>query len=365
VYLIYGKLGAISRIMLASTKTIKASYVVYRMINVVLFLVTLIAVFFLKTKSVNTSIIGLVFLCIPQVYYVYAYANSDAFGLSLCVFLFLIAIRLADKPILSWKWSEILLVSALAGLILTSKKSFQFALIVPFALIAWRGLHSIFQEKDVTISWLGVRLLVASLVIVAIAAPMRYIYPLTQEDYRATRKEMRDEKGKGGRTPGNPSHSTYHLDDKGVTYRVVLQEWPWLKDTTESFYALFGYWSVRSSAWVYRSVRLGVLVSMFLTLFAALTYWNKLHENLKITVILSPIVFLLNFLASLRFSLRTDYQPQGRYLFPTLIAFCFLVMGTIFEEKEFVGRIRLMLYVIFYFICIFTLVTLVILNPDL
>jgi len=365
VYLFYGKLGFLLKYFLRTVYPKDASTIIYRTINIALFALTLLPIFFMKTRTVKPMVIGLVFVCVPQVIYIYSYANSDAFGVSLSVFLFLMAIKLSEKPLETWKWGEIIVTSLITGLIFTSKRSFLLAFPLPLALIAWKSLISILKERPVTFSWIGTRLIISALIIFAIAAPLKLIYPKILESSSITRNEMRDEQGKAGFIPSDPSSSNYLMARKGKTYYHLLFKRPWLKDSAESLYAAFGYWSVRSPNWTYRVARLIGLLSLFITLFSALAFWNKMHVNLRITLLLSPFLFIANTYASLNNSLYVDYQPQGRYLFPALVPLCFLLLGTVFVEQGTTRRVRFVTYAIMYLMCLFTLVFTAILNSDL
>jgi len=96
VYLAFGK---VSRVIQLFWSPENGTFLIYRFSNVGLFLLTLGALFFTHCRWIDIQVLGLVFVCIPQVHYLYAYANSDAFGLSMGVFLFLLAAVMTDRAI--------------------------------------------------------------------------------------------------------------------------------------------------------------------------------------------------------------------------------------------------------------------------
>lgn len=105
VYLLYGKIRVlikpiVSRVLTATSPTLLLqqisfqiflpvifreppcvmAYQVYRIVNVGLFLFTLLIVFFRGRTEPQWVAFGLLLLCVPQVLYIYAYVNSDAWG---------------------------------------------------------------------------------------------------------------------------------------------------------------------------------------------------------------------------------------------------------------------------------------------
>jgi len=117
-------------------------YQIYRLLNVLLLGLTLLFLFLSGRKHVLVAIVGLTLLCIPQVLYIYSYANSDAWGLSVSIFLsiFLLATPI---PIGSSRYGVAL--GVLIGVLLLSKATFWLSLSWAIVLIGSRYVQ---QQKD-------------------------------------------------------------------------------------------------------------------------------------------------------------------------------------------------------------------------
>jgi hypothetical protein len=361
VYLIFGKL---SRAIQFFWKLGKWRFLAYRLSNVGLFLLTLGALFFTRCKWVNIQLIGLVFLGIPQVHYIYAYANSDAWGLSMGVFLFLVVAVMLDKSISSWGWTHFIYLGALTGLVFVSKKPYLFSLILPYSLLVGR-LWQLISEGFVHLRWLFNRLVVALLLAFAIAMPLRLIYPLTQGHFPRAIKQMRESRAADEFKPSNPTYPTHHLASKGEGYYDLLVKRSWMGKTLKSFYGLFGYMNVRNPNWIYKLAGLGALLAICATTLSASIHWSKLSYPLQISIVLSPVIITLNTIASMVRSLHVGFQPQGRYLFPALVPVALIVTGTVPSESRKLKMTRLLLFAVLYLACLYSLVTTVLLNPAL
>lgn len=362
VYIIYGKLGKMIQIF---WKPEEGPYLIYRLINVILFLLTLVALFFVRCRCVDPALVGLTFICIPQVHYIYAYANSDAWGLSVGVFLFLLAAIMTDGLVQSWSWGKFGLLGGLTGLILASKTPYLLSLLLPYSLITMRVVHAVQQGEVSPIQWLGRRLIVVGLVVVTIAAPLKIVYPMTQGDFSSAVERMRESKARNGFRPSNPTYATYHLASRGETYFDMLTKRPWVDWSLKSFYGTFGYMNVWNPPWIYQMAGFSALLGLCLTVFGAVRHWRKLHDGLRACLILSPIFVIVNVCASLYHSLHFDFQPQGRYLFPSLIAVSLMLTGTIRAEGGKLKAIRAIVFVVIYAICLYSLIFLVATNPAL
>lgn len=104
---------------LIGTAVSRCNPFVYRILNVGLYLVTVGSLLAIRHSPPWPARIALLMLCVPQVAYLYAYANSDAWGLSLGIWLFVFV--LAQRRRLLSSWLRLQALGLLVGLVLLAK----------------------------------------------------------------------------------------------------------------------------------------------------------------------------------------------------------------------------------------------------
>jgi hypothetical protein len=363
VYIIYGKLGKIIKSLFNQEADF---YIIYRFLNVSLFLLTLISLFYVRCRWIDPKLIGLTFICIPQVHYIYSYANSDAWGLSLSVFLFLLVAIMMDRPLRSWSWGMFILLGIFTGLVLASKLPYLLSLFLPYSLIVSRVIHEVRRNKFNQVKWMGNRLIVAGLLAIAVMFPLKIIYPITQSNFNSSIERMRENKALDGYKPSKPTYKDYRLSSKEKTYFYLLTKKLWISKSLKSFYGAFGYMNVWNPEWIYFMAGLIFLIGIYFTVYWTVLNWGTLSNELRVCLIFSPIIIATNIYASIYHSLHVDYQPQGRYLFASLIPISLIWMGTMHVEKEKLKKfIRVIMFVIMYLISIFSLTFVVLTNHSL
>ena len=102
----------------------------------------------------------------------------------------------------------------------------------------------------------------------------------------------------------------------------------WMRTTCKSFYGVFGYMDVVLSPWIYTTATYAGLALLLLTIGALSVYANAMSPELLLCMAYAPVVVGLNIFGSMFHSLYIDYQPQGRYLFASLVGMLFLLFGT-------------------------------------
>jgi len=355
VYFIYGKLGLLLKTILLPGANLNPEILAvlpYRLLNIALFMSTLCVLLFYKTKRFNPSFIAVTLLVIPQIYYIYSYANSDAWGLSLSIFLFLIAWKMVEKPSTDWSMFEFGLLAVLTGLLLTAKLNFRLSLILPYFLLMIHFFREKINLKDFNIKWFLVRLLYLGVIVLLIYAPFNIIYMNSQGDYRAQRKLMVEEKARDGYKPSEKRS----LGGQGETYLVVVTTRPFFQWTIKSFIGVFGYFSVWLPRLIYISFFSLLIISICITGLALNISWSLMDRIETIAILISPFIILINLFASLYNSLWDTFQPQGRYLFASIVPIAIILMGTIFVEENKLRKFRMISVGIMYLLCIISLV---------
>ena len=103
----------------------------------------------------------------------------------------------------------------------------------------------------------------------------------------------------------------------------------WVNATFQSFVAVFGYMDVYAPDWVYNVYKIVLLlggIGIIIRLVQRL-------KNDRTKQIKEQIIFHVNMLIcmvipvglSIYYSYATDYQPQGRYCYPMLLALTYFV----------------------------------------
>lgn len=365
VYFLYGKLGKIFLLFMGETDANRI--LIYRLLNVGLLSLTLGALFFRPCRWFNSAAVGFLIVAIPQVIYIYGYANSDGWGLSMSVFLFLVVVTGLDEPFRSWSWRRFILLGGFTGLIFLSKVTFWLSLLLPYGLVVTKLIQEIRQDEDRFLVWLSGRFLAVGLVAVVIATPLKVIYPLTQGDLSlATVMQMW--------STNNLDDSTHNISyaptlNPGETPLEMLLRRSWFEFSLKSFYGVFGYFVAWNPDPIYYTIGLMALSAFIFTIFEAVRYWDKLPRGLKVCLIMAPGIIALNFAASIYNSVYVNFQPQGRYLFPALLPFSFLLMGTMSVQNGGLKITRAIMWGAAYLICLYSLffvaaTNFVLLKPD-
>ena len=352
VYLIYGKLSAIVNLVMPETKP---CYLRYRFFNVGLLYLTLL-VLFTAPGWFRPAIIGATMLSIPQVLYLYSYTNSDAWGISISLFLFVVVMNVTSKPLKdSFTWGRVVLTGLLTGMLLTSKTPFILALILPSILMGIRIRSDFIDGYFEKSSWVWKRLIVVVFLILIIVAPLKIVYPAMQSHAGNTIEAMRELKATDAYRPSNITYPLYRMAANGKTYKEMLCTYKWGKFTAQSFYGRFGYMNIVSPLWCYVTAAIGASVLLLLNIYMWFKRRRDISSGQKWCLIISPIILLLNIYASIFHSFHNDFQPQGRYLFTSLIPISFMLAGVNAKSKKGALYFRVIVYTLLFVMSMYVL----------
>ena len=129
------------------------------------------------------------------------------------------------------------------------------------------------------------------------------------------------------------------LKNQGLPLYALLKDKDYIFSTERSFFAAFAYTDVLAPGIVYKIYRYFTLFGFALFLVSLITGIFKKEKDKKIYLVLLPIVLAAASVVflSLYYSWGTDYEPQGRYLYPALPALV-VFLGTgydlIFKIKK-------------------------------
>lgn len=324
VYTILGPFGRLVETVVGTPHPTIA----FRLLNVALLPLALGALLRLRSAILPSGAVAVVFASVPQVLYVFAYANSDAWAVALSVLLFAQALRLAgSQP--RWPLHQTAILGALTGLLLASKDNFLLALALPAILLVPR-----------ISAGAGRRGLLLFVLLAALPPlPFKIVYPLTQPDFAGATWRMAEERAEPSFKPSDPTRAG--TSTGGGSALEMLQDGEFLVRSAQSAWGVYGHMDVFHAKGVYAGVAALVLLNLGLTAFAARRGWSDLPPALRQLLVAAPFVILLNLALSLRWSAEIYYQPQGRYLFPSLVPGALLLAGTVGREGVRTRRLRI------------------------
>lgn len=328
VYLVYGKLGELISVVLGRAYS---DFHVYRLLNVALFVLTVATIASWQSSLVDPQRLAIVFLCIPQIQYVYSYANYDAMGISFTVFFFLWALNHLDRGPKFLSWKSTVSLGLILGFILASRKSFFIGLGLPAVSLLGSWINYKYKGSFIPKSQTLIQLLVVVVIALSIAMPLKVIYPWTQENYDIKKREMVELRAKEGFKRSNPTFPFFNMSKKGIGYFEMLFRKPyeWVSKTARSFYALFGYMKITVSWWIYWTAWSCILFLSALSLFNFVLRWKEISLLSRIIFLSSPVILGMTVVASIYRSMHVDFQAQGRYLFCAIVPLGIMMLGLV------------------------------------
>ena len=254
---------------------------------------------------------------LPQTIFVFSYVNSDSgtilaallFGLSIAYFMY------GTKDLKSFY-----LLFFFAGFTITSRQHLW-----PISFIAL--LITIFFEyrtilKNKKYQWL------IALLIAIIPAMWWFItsYHANEGDFIGFFTTTRKSYIKFG------NHNLPFLGVPWNKFDILY----FAKITLGSLYGTWGWMSI----WINYSRYEYIIFFMFLSLIISL--YKYLEKKI---FVFSVILILVNFLFMMIYSISYDYQPQGRYLFPSVFVICGISAGMIIKSTKVFDKLNIILII--------------------
>ena len=283
-----------------------------------------------------------VLVAIPQVLYVFSYANSEAWAITASLWLFAWAVRLEQRPG-PWSVLECVSLGVLVGLVVGAKDNFVLALVLPAIVLAPRLARGIGAG----------RLLLVVGTAAVLACPYKILYPALQPDFTALTLRQIEERAAPGHRLDDMQRRAWQ--GSGHSVLQVLVGDGFAKRTAQSFWGVYGHMTVFAPPWAYVVAGLLGFACCSLTLLTALRRWGDLGSPRRALLLAAPVLILLNFALSLRSSIVFWFQPQGRYLFPSLLAVALLLAGATDLESPPERRLRRALSGTALVLCLFSL----------
>jgi hypothetical protein len=323
-----------------------SDYLDARAFNIFLFGIILL----LTIKNQYARMVAIPFLISPQIWYIFSYCNSDAFGLFSA---FLAGYQLINPTSLLHRYFQddgwrskllgALLLSFLIGMLLLLKKNYYPFIVffylflsaklflVPYSPISCSFHKKLGCERHLSLSsgldkslaerrkTIFIRLMVITLAGV-------FIFGLrTGADYLVNGLDRQEKilkiEEEVAQTWYKPStelhkkHVSLYLKERGTSLREMIEQDQWFKRSFQTGFGVYGYFTITAPNIYYDLVRWTGVGLLFFVLGSILLRGGLVNSTLALSAMgLSAALIGV----SLYQSWTNDFQAQGRYLFPII-----------------------------------------------
>lgn len=299
---------------------------------------------------------------VPQVVYLFSYANSDAWGVAAAILLFANAARLAEREGAVFTLGQACYLGILLGILGGSKTVHLVGAILPLAILYDRARRDRRTDRPGRRS-LGRYLGIAVGLAVAVNVPLKMVYPQSQGNWSEQERAMREERAKDGFKPSDPHYFGYRLAEKGYGYRKMLRQFDFFEEFLESSYAKFGYMNVAMPGWIYRGI-LGMVLILLLMRILDLRVGTSVEGSGGLVWFgLSGFLVLAMIFGLLTYCLTVDFQAQGRYALPIAAVVYALLFGRRGEGLPATDRWRTRILVLCWVLAVVIFIVQGIRNP--
>lgn len=254
----------------------------------------------------------------PQIWYVFSYVNNDAFPLFL---MWMLAYQLAERQSLFWRYVEqeqvnvvaLGVLSAIWALLLLSK--FNYLAFSGFAFLYC--CYLCFFEKAVRRLWFKRMALMAGGALFFVGMRVGYDRSTNGWQRDLVRANYAEHIAGEGFRPsqiGLPeSFSTLALKARGEPLVSIFLERHWHLRTFRSFVGLYGFMNVEGPKWYYKVMRYLYVIGASAWVLTLLLLGGARERGV---LLVSSLCVVATIGLSAYYAWVSDFQPQGRYLFP-------------------------------------------------
>jgi hypothetical protein len=297
----------------------------FRLFNIVLFFILLV----LSIKHVEYRILSLPLLISPQIWYVFSYFNSDAFGIFVII---IISYQVISPKSLTNRYlnagdlaphfiAHPLVIGLLFSLLLFIKLTFYvFILFLLLVLLLKLGRKEYQNPKKVIGRVCLIMLISASML------GLRYGIDINNNgfDKKAKLLACREKLAQPMYKPSTPlihKHPYLQLKDRGVTIKDMFAKRDW---GIISFGRAFGayFFEPLAKDWYYKFI---LTISIFFLIYLTFSILLGMQEKQIILLMILGFCSILLITLSIWNSWTASFQAQGRYLFPILFMGAFLI----------------------------------------
>jgi len=279
----------------------------------VTFLILLVC---LLSRESNRGLL-LPFLITPQLWYIFGYANNDWFGVAVAtlLLLFLNSTRMTFHRFVSGGSSrrslQLAPILVLLGLLCFSKPNYWVAAIFCF----YEPLIRILRKKSTAAS--RMRALAFSLillVVLSLCISLKASFAHATETHLVQTSEAQPPRDQAPDLAARMSQTrSLYLHHVTLWSLLAGHKWVWL--SCRSFFGDFGWMNFHLTTSYYCLV-----IFLFGVLLSVVWRVSRTEVNFFSTACFTVLVIGANIFSAIAFSWIVDLQPQGRYLFPSLLA---------------------------------------------
>lgn len=278
-------------------------------------------IFLYSVKFVEARLVALPFLLSPQIWYIFSYCVSDAFGLFLC-FLAGCEItrkdsffnRILDHHSDSFPYVSAVAVALLIGLLMLLKINYYPFIILLYAVIFWRCVTQRDGRKSVFYRVIAFTLLALLFAGLRVGADY-YVNGMDRQQKILAMQEKRAHHWYKPSTELHKKHVSMYMKERGVTLKEMIIKYKWVAHTFETGFGKYGYFTISGSESYYRLMKWCAII--FLA-FVYATVLIKGNLETRLLALLAAAMAAALVAASVHRSWTVDFQAQGRYLFPLL-----------------------------------------------
>jgi hypothetical protein len=295
-------------------------YFSLRIFNIFLFSLLLLS----TIKNRYARMVAIPFLLSPQIWYIFSYCNSDAFGL-FCAFV--AGCLIVDPDSLLYRYLKddgwvpkvigVIVLSILLGLMFLLKKNYYPFIIFFYLCLGLKLLLSenFVEKREKALKQLAV-ITLAGLLIFGLRISADYIVNGLdrQEKIEKLQEELASPMFKASTDP-HKKHLTLDQKARGVSLLDIIVQGRWFEKTFQTGFGVFGYFTITAPYIYYDLIRwtgISLLVFFFGSIFQR---GGFIGTGLAISV-LGLSIMLIG--VSLYHSWISDFQAQGRYIFPII-----------------------------------------------
>jgi hypothetical protein len=304
----------------------------------VFFVLLLVCIYFGKRRVLGLTL-AVGFLCLPQVLYLFTYVNTDSLSLVVTTLFLLQVIAMTGES--RWTKATLFKLGVLITLVGLGRPNQWIVYLFGGSILSLHWLEQFLRARKLPLANLLVTVMLAVIPIVA----WRVEIPRMLGVNHAVMDRIADNEARRGFRPSDPFQLTLSLREKGVPAAALAPQW--MRLTIESAYARFGRFLNHVGSrmeWVFTTARWMILLLAASGVALLIVQRNRHPLWLKSLCLSVPLAGLCILWASLKHSMDTDWQPQGRYLFGLAPA-AILLIGVPLS-----GLVNLARVVLFFFL---------------
>ena len=307
----------------------------YRAFNVLLFAI-MVGIFLKKGKEYFWLYVLLGMT--PQVWYIFSYATSDAwdyFLSFLIIYQLMMPSSLFNQMLLKKDIKKavfgLMFIGSLFGILILGKKNYYFIFVTSFIFLTWR----LFKEKRNALQMVlrySIVVITCLLLYTCISKYDMYRY----EDKKAVSSEYGNKyaseiKESDIQSVAITDGAGIKMRDQGFSLKEIAIDRGFFSESYKSYMGKYGWMQYDTNTFYY--IMMGILYFIVFLIIG----WTIFQENTMIDKCLFWALMILNFIiliVSLWHSWTSDFQAQGRYLFPMNFNIAICVYLCQFKDRK-------------------------------